>query len=100
MWREEHALAVLEDVPGDLVTSSGSGLDPDITLENARYQLGRVADKWAKDTNREPATVKREVEGILKAKSFAPMGGLFGEKLVNVLAVNLELRNRFGPPAE
>jgi K+-transporting ATPase ATPase C chain len=100
MWRQEHPDADLEDVPGDLVTASGSGLDPDITLANARYQLDRVAAKWAKDTNREEGAVRQQIERILEDKAWAPMGGLFGEKLVNVLEVNLELRNRFGSPAD
>ena len=46
------------DVPGDMVTTSGSGLDPHITLENAEYQLDRVASKWAADTKRDPAEVR------------------------------------------
>jgi K+-transporting ATPase ATPase C chain len=100
MWRQEHPDADLEDVPGDMVTTSGSGLDPDITLANARYQLDRVAAKWAKDAGRDEAVVRRQIEGILGDKAWAPMGGLFGEKLVNVLEVNLELRNHFGAPAD
>jgi len=100
MWRQEHGEAPLLDLPGDMVTASGSGLDPDISLANARYQLDRVAAKWAKDLNRDPGTVRRDIEGILALRSRAPMGGLFGDKLVNVLEVNLDLRNRFGPPAD
>ncbi len=53
MWRQEHADAPLEDVPGDMVTASASGLDPDISLANACYQLDRVAGKWAQDLHRE-----------------------------------------------
>jgi K+-transporting ATPase ATPase C chain len=100
MWRQEHADAPLEDVPGDMVTTSASGLDPDISLANARYQLDRVAARWAQDLKRDQGTMKKDIEGILRDKAWAPMGGLFGEKLVNVLEVNLELRNRFGPPAD
>jgi K+-transporting ATPase ATPase C chain len=39
-----------------------------------------------------------EIEQILQADAEAPFGGLIGEKLVNVLQVNLELRKRFGAP--
>ena len=99
MWRQEHPDLALQDVPGDMVTASGSGLDPHITLENARYQLDRVAGKWAADLKRDPADVQKEIEGILKAHTSAPFGGLVGEKLVNVLEVNLELRKHFGAPA-
>ncbi|HTP25372.1 MAG TPA: potassium-transporting ATPase subunit C [Anaeromyxobacteraceae bacterium] len=99
MWRQEHAEVSLENVPADMVTASGSGLDPDITLVNARFQLDRVAAKWAKDMQRDEALVRKDIERILVEKSWAPMGGLFGEKLVNVLQVNLELQNRFGSPA-
>jgi K+-transporting ATPase ATPase C chain len=99
MWRQEHADADLEEVPGDMVTTSGSGLDPHITLENARYQLDRVATKWAQDTKRDPAQVRQEIEQILKEKAWAPLGGLAGEKVINVLEVNLELRKRYGAPS-
>ena len=51
-----------QDVPGDMVTASGSGLDPHITLDNAEYQLDRVASKWAADTKRDPAKVRQQIE--------------------------------------
>jgi K+-transporting ATPase ATPase C chain len=98
MWRQGHADADLQDVPGDMVTSSGSGLDPHITLQNAEYQLDRVAAKWAADTKRDPAVVRNEIEQILQANTSAPLGGLAGEKMVNVLEVNLELHNKYGAP--
>jgi len=98
MWRQDHADADLANVPGDMVTTSGSGLDPHITMDNAEYQLDRVASKWATDTKREPAAVRSEIDGILQADAFAPMDGLFGEKMINVLQVNLELTKRYGAP--
>jgi potassium-transporting ATPase KdpC subunit len=98
MWRQDHPDADLENVPGDYVTTSASGLDPDITLQNAQYQLDRVSSTWATDLKRKPADVKAEVEQILQKHAQAPLGGLAGEKLINVLVVNLELRNRYGAP--
>lgn len=99
MWRQDHPDVALQDVPGDFVTTSGSGLDLDITLANATYQLDRVAAAWAKDTKRDPATVHAEIGALLRQQAHAPFGGLVGEPLVNVLEVNLELRRRFGAPA-
>jgi len=98
MWRQDHPDAALADVPADLVTTSASGLDPDITLENARYQLDRVAAAWAQDTKRDPVIMRKEIEGLLAEKSHAPLGGLWGVDMVNVLEVNLELRRRYGEP--
>jgi potassium-transporting ATPase KdpC subunit len=99
MWRSDHPDVALNDVPGDLVTASASGLDPDITLMNAEFQLDRVAAKWADDKKRDAGEVRKEIEGILQEKASAPWGGLIGEKLVNVLEVNLELHKRYGDPA-
>lgn len=98
MWRQEHPTADLQDVPGDMVTTSGSGLDPDITMENAEYQLDRVSSKWAQDLKRDPAQIHQEIDQVLQEHAFAPMYGLWGEKIVNVLEVNLELRRRYGAP--
>ena len=99
MWRQEHADADLEDVPGDLVMTSGSGLDPHITLENALFQLDRVAAQWAKETNREPAAIHQEIEALLQQQATAPFGGVVGVKLINVLEVNLALQRRYGVQA-
>jgi K+-transporting ATPase ATPase C chain len=78
-----------------LVTASGSGLDLHITLANAEFQLDRVASKWADDTKRDAASVRNEIDQILQHNAAAPFGGLAGEKLVNVLEVNLELCKRY-----
>ncbi|MFC5431382.1 potassium-transporting ATPase subunit C [Paraburkholderia denitrificans] len=61
MWRQDHPDVALQSVPGDFVTASASGLDPDITLANAMFQLDRVAGAWAKDTKRDPAMVRAEI---------------------------------------
>lgn len=99
MWRQDHPQAALQDVPADWVTTSASGLDPHITLQNAYFQLARVASKWASDLKRDPTAIRGEIEQILLDRAKAPWGGLAGEKLVNVLEVNLALRERYGAPS-
>jgi K+-transporting ATPase ATPase C chain len=95
MWRQEHPNAELEPVPADMVMASGSGLDPHITLKNALYQLDRVVAKRAAETNRSVAEVRREIEALLQQKKKAPLGGLVGVDLVNVLELNLALREKY-----
>ncbi len=99
LWRQDHPQAVLAPVPGDMVTASGSGLDPDITLANAMFQLDRVAAAWARDTRRDGEALRREIAALLTRQATSPLNGLAGEPMVNVLSVNLELRKRYGAPA-
>jgi K+-transporting ATPase ATPase C chain len=99
MWRHDHADADLEPVPADMVMASGSGLDPHVTLESAEYQLPRVASAWAERTHRDPALIRTEVDQLLRSKAGAPLGGLVGEPLVNVLEINLALGARYGSSA-
>ena len=63
--------------------ASGSGLDPDITLEAARYQADRVAK--ARGLRRE------EVDELIDSHARRPGGVLTSEPVVNVLALNLAL---------
>lgn len=57
----------------------------------------RGGSSWPNERNL--GEVQKQIEGILRAHTSAPFGGLFGEKIVNVLEVNLELRKHFGAPA-
>ena len=91
MWRQEHPTAALQKVPSDMVFASGAGLDPDITLENAMYQLDRVAAKWAVTAKMPESEVRKAIAGLLKSESTAPLGGLAGVPLVNVLEVNVAI---------
>jgi K+-transporting ATPase ATPase C chain len=96
LWLQDHPGAELEQVPADMVTTSGSGLDPHVTLQNARWQLShRVAAAWAKKTGRSPEKLREEIDRLLVEKSFSPLGGLVGVPLLNVLEVNLALGERY-----
>jgi potassium-transporting ATPase KdpC subunit len=100
MWLQAHADVDLEPVPADMVMASGSGLDPHITLDNALWQLDRVASAWANKTGGNEAQVRQEIEQLLRHNSSAPLGGLVGEPLVNVLEINVALKDRYQPAAE
>jgi K+-transporting ATPase ATPase C chain len=96
MWLQEHPHVELVEVPADMVMASGSGLDPHITLENARYQLDRVAAAWADKTKVNPAEVRKAIDELLNQQAEIPFGGLLGVKLINVLEVNRMLPDLIG----
>jgi K+-transporting ATPase ATPase C chain len=93
-WLQENPDADLEKVPADMVMASGSGLDPHITRRSADYQLDRVAAAWARKTGAAEGTVREEVRKLLNENQEAPLGGLVGVPLINVLEVNLLLPER------
>lgn len=78
-----HPYLHRKDVPAEMVTASGSGLDPDITAESARVQVKRVADARRLDEHLVASLVEKSIE--------RPLLGLFGPAKVNVLKLNVAL---------
>ena len=72
-----------QNVPGELVTQSGGGLDPDLSPAGAQVQIARVAQARKMDP--------KQVAELVAAHTQGPQFGLLGEPRVNVLQLNLAL---------
>ena len=77
-----------EDIPTDLLTASGSGMDPHISPASAQIQLPRIAQASGLSEESLQEIVKRNTAGKLL--------GVFGEETVNVLKVNIEIAQAMG----
>lgn len=73
-------------IPVDLVTASGSGLDPEISVAAAHYQAGRVARARGLDI--------AIVNSLINEHTQGPLLGILGESRINVLELNLALDQR------
>ncbi|MEP7254794.1 MAG: K(+)-transporting ATPase subunit C [Ferruginibacter sp.] len=72
-----------EEIPSDLVTASGAGLDPNISVQGANVQVNRIAATRKIPVEQIKALVEKHIE--------KPLAGLFGTSKVNVLQLNIEL---------
>jgi potassium-transporting ATPase KdpC subunit len=81
--RQAHNVAADAPVPPDLLYASGSGLDPHISPDAARWQIARVAAARGLTAEAVTQLVERTIEG--------PQWGVFGQARVNVLRLNLAL---------
>jgi K+-transporting ATPase ATPase C chain len=88
--RKENPDAPLP-IPAELVTTSASGLDPEVSPAAALWQVGRIAKARQVAPERIAAVIESHVEGRDL--------GIFGEPRVNVLTLNLALNQQFGRPA-
>jgi potassium-transporting ATPase KdpC subunit len=82
-YREENGLPGSATVPVDAVTGSGSGLDPHISVANARIQAARVADERSLDLD--------VVLGLVDDNTDDRIWGVLGDPGVNVLELNIAL---------
>lgn len=87
-FMEKHPNVEREEIPSDLLTASGSGLDPHISPEAAEVQVATVAEK--------SGLSEEEVEKIVEENTEHKVLGIFGEERVNVLKCNLAIANAMG----
>ena len=85
---EKHPEVKKEDIPSDLLTASGSGLDPDISPKVAEIQISAVAEN--------SGLSEEEVSEIVKDNTEHKFLGVFGEDRVNVLKCNLAIADAMG----
>lgn len=81
--RSANGLSKNAKVPSDLVTASGSGLDPDISPEAAYLQAGRIANARGVSEDKIESIIGKNIQNRTL--------GILGEKRVNVLQLNLDL---------
>ena len=77
-----------EDIPADMVTASGSGLDPHISPQTAQIQIPALAEA--------SGLSQQELEQIVADNTQGKLLGIFGEETVNVLGVNLDIAESMG----
>jgi K+-transporting ATPase ATPase C chain len=87
-YRAENGLSAAVPVPVDAVTASGSGLDPHISVANAKLQAARVAAARGLDVD--------QVLRLIRANTAGRAFGFLGEPGVNVLELNLALDRQGG----
>ncbi|OXS66507.1 potassium-transporting ATPase subunit C [Lysinibacillus sp. KCTC 33748] len=75
-----------QDIPADLMTASGSGLDPHISVKAAEIQVERIAQA--------SGLSKDEIEKIIEANTEKRSLGIFGESKVNFLMANLDMMKK------
>lgn len=77
-----------EDIPADLLTASGSGLDPHISPESAEIQIPRIVEASGLEEAKIREIIQNHTEGKLL--------GIFGEETVNVVKVNIDIGAAMG----
>ena len=80
---QENPTIEKEDIPSDIITASGSGLDPHISVEAANVQIDRVSENTG--------LTKKQLKKMIEENTEGRFLGIFGEEKVNVLELNLSL---------
>ena len=71
------------EIPSDIITASGAGLDPNISVQAAKVQAQRIADIRKVDIRKVNSLIEKNIE--------SPFLGMFGTEKINVLKLNIAL---------
>ncbi|GJM78759.1 hypothetical protein HMSSN139_12550 [Paenibacillus sp. HMSSN-139] len=83
-WKQDNPDVPVKELPIDLITNSGSGLDPEISPEAARAQIPRVSQTTGISAE--------ELEGMIQEHTRGRELGFLGEPGVNVLQLNIDVQ--------
>lgn len=97
-FRQENGLSPNTPLPPDIVTASGSGLDPDISVEAAYLQVSRVVAARKALGGKNAAIATDQLMDLISQHIQGRDLGFMGEPRVNVLDLNLALDALYGPP--
>jgi K+-transporting ATPase ATPase C chain len=97
-FRKENGLAPDAPLPADIVTASGSGLDPDISAEAALLQVNRVVKARQALGGKNVLLTADILRSLISKHTNGRDLGILGEPGVNVLELNLELDILYGTP--
>ncbi|MGE6755586.1 potassium-transporting ATPase subunit KdpC [Rossellomorea sp. NPDC071047] len=84
VWKNANPDTPISEVPVDLVTDSGSGLDPHISVQGAMAQVNRISELTG--------VSKEKLQKLIEDNTQGKEWGIFGEERVNVLLLNLDLQ--------
>ncbi len=95
-FRTENGLAADTKLPADIVTASGSGLDPNVSVEAANLQVNRVVEARKALGGKNATITPEKVKELISQNTDGRDLGVLGEPRVNVLKLNLALDATFG----
>ncbi|BCG58774.1 potassium-transporting ATPase subunit KdpC [Paenibacillus sp. URB8-2] len=84
VWKQENPKVAISEVPVDLITNSGSGLDPHVSVAAAEVQIPRVSESTGIPAD--------QLKGLVAKHTKERELGLFGEPAVNVLLLNMDVQ--------
>jgi K+-transporting ATPase ATPase C chain len=97
-FRAENGLAPTTPLPADIVTASGSGLDPDISVEAALLQVNRIVRARHALGGKNAQLTAADLRALIKQHTSGRDLAVLGEPRVNVLELNLDLDALYGGP--